>query len=170
MPDIQKKIQRFDHLAFQLQLEEVLFNFATNEEEEGRILRAWELTQAFMEVHACVDETDEQTHEEALRHAWYDLWQAFAGDKATYLYWGIYEELRHSCRPHDADLLDAEVVSLGEACLRSSKKGGGRKKSSPRRRKKPTSTGGKGTKGGSGPRRRPTRVPFLTLVDGGPED
>ena len=165
MPNIQKKIQKFDHHAFQIGLEELLFDFATNDKEEGRILRAWELAQAFMEVHACVDETEEQTHEQALRHAWYDLWRIFAGDKATYLYWGIYEELRHSCRPHDADLLDARVASLGQDCTRPSKKGGGRKRGAARGRKKPAPGGAKKGRTSGAPSHRPTRVPFLTIVD-----
>ena len=154
VPNTKTKPQRFDHHAFQIQLEAALFEHATDDDDEGRILRAWELTQAFMEVHACVDEEDGETHEASLRRAWYDLWRCFAGDDATWTYWGIYEELRHACRPGDADALDAQIATLGEACTRPSKKG--KKANKAKKAKK-----AKAKK----PSHRATRVPYLTIVD-----
>ena len=156
MPKTQSKLKRFDHLAFQVQLEEALFDYATDDDAEGRILRAWELTQAFMEVHACVDEEEGETHEASLRRAWFDLWRSFAGDPATWTYWGIYEELRHACRPDDEDAFDAQIATLGEACARPSKKAKGGQKTKKAKKAK--------TKAKK-PSHRATRVPYLTIVD-----
>jgi hypothetical protein len=156
VPNTKTKTQRFDHHAFQIQLEAFLFENASNDDDEGRILRAWELTQAFMEVHACVDDEEHETHEASIRHAWYDLWRCFAGDPATYLYWGIYEEVRHACSPDDEDAFDARVTAIGTDCARSSKKAKSQKKS-----KKAKGGKAKATK----PSHRATRVPHLTIVD-----
>ena len=156
MSKTQKRLQRFDHVAFQHQLEEGLFALATNEEQEGRILRAWELTQALMEVHACVDEEDGETHEASLHRAWFDLWRCFAGERASFLYWGIYEELRYACRPHDGDPVDAMVARVGRDCSRKSPGATGSKKSKGRKkRRKPAEE----------PRLRATQVPFLSIVE-----
>ena len=151
--------ENFQHNAFQIQMEEILFEYAVDEEAEGRILRAWELAQAMMEVHACVDRLDGQTHEASLQHSWFDLWAAFAGKDATYMYWGLYEEIQHSCRPADSDDLDAQITELGERCF-------GRKKAVATMPKKSAKKSGSKKKAGKkGSQLRATRAPHLHLVD-----
>ena len=109
--------QPFDHVRFRKQVEKALYELASNRDEEGRIDRAWLLACGAMQVHACVDERTDGSHDEALSQAWYDLWLCFADEVKDHVYWGIYEELCYACRPHDMDALDAKVTAIGAACL-----------------------------------------------------
>ena len=109
--------QFFDHARFRKQVEKTLSQLAANDEEKGRIGRAWLLACGAMQVHACVDERTDGSHDEALSQAWYDLWRCFADEIKDHVYWGIYEEICFACRPHDIDRLDAQVTAIGAACI-----------------------------------------------------
>ena len=158
MPEHKQKFQQFDHNSFQLQLEDILFLYACDEESEGCILRAWELAQGAMALHACVDQTDEQTDEDALRSAWYDFWRIFKGEPATWFYWGIYNELLHACDATESDL-DEEVAAIGDSCLPT-----GRRSKAGARDK--TTSGSTRPPAGSRKRKsKPTKARHLKLVD-----
>ena len=149
------KPEHFQHNAFQILMEEILFEYANDAEADGRIVRAWELAQAMMDVHACVDQLDGQTHEESVQHAWFDLWACFAGKPATYMYWGLYEEIQHSCKPDDSDTLDAQITEAGLECFHVKKP-----KKAAKKTGKKTQSGGKKKAA-----LRATRAPHLHLVD-----
>ncbi len=107
----------FDDARFRDALEDFLWSFIHNAEDEHRILRAWDLAQGTMDLHACVDRADDETLEQARRTAWRELWEAFDGKPATFLFWGVTEELQHACQ-EDPEAFDAAVAKLGRRCVR----------------------------------------------------
>lgn len=128
---------RFDHLAFQGALEAVLFAHTHDDDSEGRILRALELTQGSMDLHACVDQLEGETLDDARRCAWHTLWRACAGDDVSHLMWRVLDELQHACRD-ESHAFRLSIAELGRPC-RTPAEGSGPPSPSPSKSKsKPT--------------------------------
>ena len=110
------KPENFDHNKFKRQVADLLDKY-----ESPGLDRAWEIAKGYMKVVATVDRRDDETLASSTRHAWFDLWQMFCGVDATFTYWGMYEEMRHSVGDERADDLTADIVAIGESCMKGSK-------------------------------------------------
>jgi len=132
----------FDHNKFQRELANLLDKY-----ESSGLDRAWEIAKRYMKVVGEVDKRDDETLASSIRHAWFDLWLMFKGEDATFTYWGIYEEMRHGVGDR-ADELDADVIAIGESCMKGSKPARKRRKAAPQK----------------GPRLRDTAHPHLKVV------
>lgn len=135
----------FDHKRFKREVADLLDVF-----ESGALDRAWEVTCGLMEVIAKVDKRDDESLDTARRAAWLDLYRCWNDEKATYTYWGMYEEMRHSVRER-GDELESHIIDIGKSCTKSKS-----------RKKTPTKTRKSRQKE---PRLRDTGHPHLRVVE-----
>lgn len=147
--------------AFVEELEETL--------DTGLLDRAWQITLGTVQVHAEVDvDLDEgETLEKAESLVWYDLWQAFESEPATFTLWGLYEELLLACGEH-RDRFSDFLCAAGRRAFEAPPE---KKKTRKTRSKKAPSAGPKApaeasTRGpdGGGDDRPPIRRGHLTLL------
>ena len=145
----------FDHKRFKREVSDLLDQF-----DSGALDRAWEITCGLMEVVAKVDKRDDESLAASRQAAWLDFYRCWNDEQATYTYWGMYEEMRHSVR-EKAEELEHHIIDIGRSC-------DGRKPSKSKARKnksgKKTSTATRKSRQKE-PRLRATGHPHLRVVE-----